>query len=458
MGIPRAVVYCRISKDIEGAGLGVGRQEQACRELCEREDLDVVAVLVDNDISGYSGKPRPGWSQAADMIKNGEVDVLVGWAVDRFTRHPRELEDLVDLLNGAKVRARTVTGGEIDLSTSDGRMVARIIGSMARHESERKSERQRAKARQLAEAGAVSGGGTRPFGFEVDRVTVRPDEAATIREAAARVLAGEALHSIVLDFAARRILTPAGRDWSTMSLRRMLISARIAGLREHRGRVVAAAVWPAIVTPDEHLRLRAVLTDPARRTLTAGMGRKLLTGLLVCGRCGAKLVSRPRDDRRPAYICARPPQGRGCGRIGTLAEPVHALILAAVFARLDSMPPASPPADDRALLDELVRLDERRTGLAAMWAAGEISAPEWRAAGAALDERTEAVRARVAAQTTSAAVAGDLVALEDRWPELGHERRRAILAAVIESVTVRPGVRGRNTFDPDRFTEIVWRV
>jgi site-specific DNA recombinase len=50
----------------------------------------------------------------------------------------------------------------LDLSTPSGRMVARQLGAVARYESEHKSERQRRKHQELAEASKSSGGGARP--------------------------------------------------------------------------------------------------------------------------------------------------------------------------------------------------------------------------------------------------------------------------------------------------------
>ena len=57
----RAAIYCRISDDRAGAGLGVARQEADCRKLAEDRGLTVTQVYVDNDLSAYSGKPRPGY-------------------------------------------------------------------------------------------------------------------------------------------------------------------------------------------------------------------------------------------------------------------------------------------------------------------------------------------------------------------------------------------------------------
>ena len=50
----RAAVYCRISDDRRGLGLGVARQRQDCTELAGRSGWQVVATFVDNDVSAYS--------------------------------------------------------------------------------------------------------------------------------------------------------------------------------------------------------------------------------------------------------------------------------------------------------------------------------------------------------------------------------------------------------------------
>src|SRR5690606_22118105 len=114
----------------------------------------------------YSGKPRPGYLALLDAVRAGTVDAVVAWAPDRLHRSPRELEDFIDLIERTGLALQTVQSGEWNLSTSDGRMAARVVGAVARAESERKSERLKAKARQLAKAGKLPGGGSRPFGWE----------------------------------------------------------------------------------------------------------------------------------------------------------------------------------------------------------------------------------------------------------------------------------------------------
>ncbi|MDE3103520.1 MAG: recombinase family protein, partial [Chloroflexota bacterium] len=172
-----AAIYCRISDDRKGDALGVARQEQDGRALAERRGWAVAGLYVDNDVSAYSGKPRPEYRRLLENIQRGAVDALIAWHPDRLHRSPLELEEFIDIIEAARIPVVTVQGGEYDLSTASGRMTARVVGAVARHESEHKSERIRRKHEELAKGGAISRGGDRAFGYDHDRVTVRPAEA-----------------------------------------------------------------------------------------------------------------------------------------------------------------------------------------------------------------------------------------------------------------------------------------
>jgi DNA invertase Pin-like site-specific DNA recombinase len=84
----RALIYCRISQDREGAGLGVDRQRKDCEGLARRLGWQVVTVHTDNDASAYSGKVRTGYRALLDDLGAGRADAVLVWHTDRLHRSP----------------------------------------------------------------------------------------------------------------------------------------------------------------------------------------------------------------------------------------------------------------------------------------------------------------------------------------------------------------------------------
>src|SRR3954454_10277896 len=122
---PRAAVYCRISSDPKGLGLGVERQREDCHALAERHGWRIAGTFIDNDVSAYSGKPRPQYAALMEAVQAGEVDVVVAWDPDRLHRSPAELEAFIVAVERAGVDVVTVQAGQWDLSTASGKLVAR---------------------------------------------------------------------------------------------------------------------------------------------------------------------------------------------------------------------------------------------------------------------------------------------------------------------------------------------
>jgi DNA invertase Pin-like site-specific DNA recombinase len=460
----RAGIYARISSDREGDNLAVSRQLADCEQLALRRDWTVTERYVDSDISAYSGKRRPEYRRLLDDIDAGAVEAVVVYHADRLHRHPRELEDFIDLCQRTKTMIATVSG-DLDLSTHEGQLLARITGAVARKESDDKSRRIRRKHEELAAAGKVSGGGTRPYGYEADKRTIRPDEAEVVRECARRVVAGDSLRSICADLNGREIATVMGKQWTSQTLRRMLIAPRISGQREHRGEIVAKAEWPAIITAKETQQLRAKLLDPDRRTNRASR-RYLLTRLLRCSHCNATLVARPREDGSRRYVCASGPGFAGCGKTTLIADPTERFIAEAVLHRLETprLSEARKRTPGNAKAGEWQEEIERRQGqlgeLAAMWADREITRGEWMKARTPIEKRLETAKKKLAALNRTTVLlpfVDDANRLREQWDSMTLSRQHQIIIATLQHVEVRPAVRGRNRFDESRLRP-VWRV
>lgn len=465
-----AAVYCRISQDREGAGLGVARQEDDCRALCQRKGWEVAGVYPDNDVSAYSGASRPAWERLLADVRSGTIGAIACWHVDRLTRSPRELEDVIDLADRHGLELATVTG-EIDLATPTGRLIARMLGAAARHEAEHKAERQQRQRRQNAEAGKVSGGGARPYGYADDRVTVIEPEAEKIQEVARRVLSGESLASLARDLKTRDVRTPKGGYWTHQTLRRMLASARISGRREHTprksyqttrpllGEIISTAVWPAIISVDESDRLRSLLFDAerSRRNNPNARGRTyLLSGILHCGRCGYSMCGRPRSGV-PRYVCPNVPGTEACGGVATNAARTDAHVRDMILTALDSPVLGARLQQQRGSDSELVgqlRADEEQLEeLATAWAEREISRREWMAARTPIELRLERARSQLARQSHANVLQPFIGTFDDmlsRWEQMNVSQRRAVVGAVVHRIVVEPADPHKR-WDPDRF-------
>jgi DNA invertase Pin-like site-specific DNA recombinase len=461
----RAAIYASISEDRTGEELGVTRQCKELQEKAERDALRVVAVFTDNNISRsrFSKKKRPGYEALVEGAKSGEFDVILVRDQSRLWRRPRDLEDVCDWIDATGVEIQSVLSGTIDLSTANGRMLARMLGAVAAQQSEEKSELVTRKHRELAEAGKVaSGGGDRPFGFEDDRITHRESEASITIELMRRVLLRESLNDICRDLQARGVTTTTGGPWKPHSLKRYLTSARIAGLRERDG-AFYKAVWEPIVREADLLTARALLLNPQRRSY--GEPRKyLLTKVLLCGNCKQPLIARPKDGK-PRYVCSGPPRDQGCGKLTVVAEPVEKFVTEAMFSVLDSEKLAEavraiPEPPTRAGVESIADLRERRNDFAAKAALGEISEAEWKAARQALTDAIQAAEASAETMASLSAAApwvGRSGALKEAWSDLDLSVRRAILNDLLVSVTVAPSAGpSAGRFDSGRLKPL-WR-
>jgi site-specific DNA recombinase len=462
----KAGIYARISEDRGGEGLGVKRQEADCRALAEQHGWEAVEVYTDNDTSAYKGRPRLAYRQMLEAIKAGSIKAVVSWHPDRLHRSPVELEEFIDIIEASRVKVQTVTAGEYDLSTPTGRMQARIVGAVARQESEHKAERIRRKQKELAEQGRYHGGGSRPFGFDLDRKTIRADEAAFIRKAAKRVLAGDSLRNIAKEWNAKGIKSVRGGPWSALAIKNTLTSARTAGLREHPDVGPIKAEWRAIFTPETRKRLQVILTDPNRNTNGAGPGRKyLLTGGPgFCGLCGAPLRARPRNGKR-AYACLAGPGNRGCGKLIVVAEPLEDHVRDLVLEALDSphlhrLLRAASGEDEKQqeALNELEALRHRREQLATDYADGVISHEAFVSASKEIDNRLKSVHAQLRSSAGTRTLASlPTTDLRKAWDSAGLDWRRALISAVVDRVEISAAPTHRKFFYPDR-VKVVWRV
>jgi site-specific DNA recombinase len=452
------------------------RQERDLRRLADARGDEVGEVYRDLDISGWSGRERPGFEQLLEDADAGLIDGVIVWKLDRLTRNFDDLQRIWKLVQARGFRLVSVHDS-IDTSTLSGVLGLRMGIAIAEMESNNTSLRVRDAMEEAAKNGQPHRGGTsRPFGYtDHSRQEPHPVEHLVIREAVERLLAGATLASVVKAVNDARVRTPGsrrapeGKTWRTGTFAEMLISPGLAGLRAHKGELYPGA-WEPIVSRDEHERLTAMRKDPGRVWLHAGQPRKhLLAGLLYCGRegCGEKLHSKPVRGV-PRYKCPPAPYGRGCGRVSISAPHIERVILERLWVALDTpelaeaiRAPADPDPDLARQLDE----DDQALKQAAQdhYVTKILPRPAFLEVQQNLDARMRQTRARQARKAKAAVFAvlpSGIAAVQEAWEGWDLERRRALVDACIAKIEVDPaplGSRQGRAFDRSR-VRITWRV
>lgn len=468
--VKRAVIYVRISRDKRRGsldeGLGVREQEQQCRELALRLGYLVIKVFCDNDVSAYSGKPRPEYLKMLEVLRSGGADVVLVWHTDRLHRSNAELEDYINVVEPREITTETVTAGMIDLNTPIGRMVARQLCTIARYESEHRAERVHMARERQARQGKF-GGGRRPYGFEADGITVITNEAIVIIRMADAVMAGVPLRSIARDLRKLEIPTATGTQWTPEGVRDVLLRPRNAGFMVHRettrkrkvytdADIVGKAPWAPILDEEVWRSVVARLTDPDRRTNFAPgpAPRWLGSGIYRCT-CGAVMRANKSGIHasRPIYRC----QQTGTGHVSVPVAAMDDLVRRVVIEKLsrpDAVDLVAAPAkghDVPALRAELATCRARLEEIAADYEDDKITRSQFLT-------RTDKRRAKMAeiesqlADATEVSPLAPLIGAGDvaaAWDALTMGQQRAVIQALV-TITVQPAGRGRRPAVRDR--------
>jgi len=143
-----AVIYLRVSSDKQTEE----SQLKPCREFCKERNYNVVNIFKDHAKSAYKNVKRPAFDEVNKLVKNRDINHIVVWALDRWTRRgAKELQNTIDYLSAYDVQLHSVQEKWLESINMPGGMgnVIRdffvgLIGWMAQQESDLKSERIRA--------------------------------------------------------------------------------------------------------------------------------------------------------------------------------------------------------------------------------------------------------------------------------------------------------------------------
>lgn len=117
----------------------MGEQEERLIEYCKFKRYDVFKIYKDPGISAKNDK-RPAYQEMMKDVKDGKINVIVAFKLDRLTRSVYDVEKLMKRVNEVECQIDCMAD-ESNTVTSNGRMVMIIITSVLQNEIEKCSER-----------------------------------------------------------------------------------------------------------------------------------------------------------------------------------------------------------------------------------------------------------------------------------------------------------------------------
>lgn len=476
-----AWISLRQSKDSNLLGEGVERQYDHCWAKALMDDLDVIGIVVDNDLSAkVKGVVRPGYERMVAALREGQGDIILALTQDRLIRQPRDLENLIDIAEQRPLAIHGTIEAASDLRTAAGRHAARQLAGQAAFEGDRRVERQKIRNAYDAKLGNTP---TTPlFGYSIYKkkgkwaCAIDPEESAIVIEIYQAVAAGMVFSAIAEDLNNRGIPTNVeGRPWDHNKIRNMMGNRRYLGERWLNGEFVTKGNWEPILT--QELFDAAVAEKSTRSTSASFRGHKTIarkyvgTGLFLCGECDSSVRAGYKSTKTtqgnvlyPAYLC-READSR---HISRRTEEADRWVLAQVADRLrqqgvlDALLATEDHAAELAELREAEAEIERKATRAKMAFANEdIEAPFYRELTTGFRAELDVIRARRSKLSVHnpMAVLGDADDAGDRFLSLPITTRARIIERVA-TVRLLKSKKGKRPVDwhISQVVQIDWKM
>ena len=408
------------------------------------------------------------------LMRDGECDVVLAYALDRLSRNQNHIGVLFDEAETSGVRLEFVTEDFED--TAIGKFIVAARAFVSEVEREKIAERtMRGKAERARNGRLAQGTGAGCYGYiyvrETGQRVLNPQQAAVVRHIFEEFVSGKAVNRVTTELNADGIPTLTGKQWYPVTVHRILRNETYTGRTVYRrtkvemtrqpgGRrrkrrvveqdpsehIVIEGASPQIVSPELFARARARLDDPDRRAERAPSRSYPLRGRLRCGHCGAGMVGQSVQRGRYFYYrCNRlylSDEEKRCSSRQVRKDALESAVLGVIEDLLADPELAIGMAerlrsgtDHAARLAELARQlrhsDESDERLVDLYTDGEITKDAFQQRRERLTRRRGALK-REEAQLRSECEPGP-------DPEMLRERMPEVLAFISEWVTKAEG-------------------
>ena len=275
----KTALYIRVSTDAQyEEGYSVDAQKQKLEQYCKLKDITDYEFYIDGGWSG-SNIDRPEIKRLMDEIIGGKVGAVIVYKLDRLSRSQKDtifmLEEVFNPYNCSFVSLNE----NFDTTTPYGKAMIGILSVFAQLERENIRERTRMGMYERVKSGYWMGGGRVPFGYDYDAnrdILVPNEHAEDVRQIFDLYLQGYSTTALA------KMFDVSGDKQITNILDRITYLGKI----NFCGEIIDGLHEPII---DEQTWNNVQAERQKRSTKGIVTSSYLLTGLIYCGKCGARM-------------------------------------------------------------------------------------------------------------------------------------------------------------------------
>lgn len=151
-----AALYTRVStEDQSRFGHSLDEQEDRLKKLCDFKDYKVYKIYREEGVSAKDTN-RPKFQEMMTDMKEGKINKIIIYKLDRLTRSIKDLENICTMLEEYNCSLESVAE-EINTETANGKFFIRMLTILAQLEIERTSERTKFGLIEAAKKGHLTG-------------------------------------------------------------------------------------------------------------------------------------------------------------------------------------------------------------------------------------------------------------------------------------------------------------
>ena len=312
-------IYVRVSTEEQAQeGFSIRAQEQKLKDYVRIKDWVVYKVYADEGISGKNITERPAINEMIEDVKKGHVKNILVFKIDRLTRNTADLISLVDLFNSYECSFNSLTES-IDTHSATGRMFIKIIGIFAEFERENIGERSRLGFERKAREGYSMCTLTSSYGYEREKGQkiqhINDCEAQIVKEIFNMYVNKNMSYlEIAKALNARKVPTKENALWHARTIKNVLTNCNYVGrvryaTKDEKRYFEAEGVHEPIIARELFDEAQTLIAKIKTKSYTKRPKEEhYFTNILVCAKCGGKMVTHGRYDNKKfqagAYRCA----------------------------------------------------------------------------------------------------------------------------------------------------------